>query len=314
MYTTTEYYTVGHDVATSSFGKDGTFDTYNPTAKKVSFFFGGVGDGRHFFQTMSVLAELEKENKIPHRRYHFTLNDIQKAALSRDLLVCMLVDDLSKLDPSSDEASMILNTIFYIFTSTMMPKYAYDHLNTVIDRALECLRNGGQPLTWLLLYKKDYPAYITALSRWKEEAPKMFSNAEIMFRVNMAMAKIIPRQFLPGRKPLKADLGLYDETAILIPSQDVLQRHDPALLKLLGNYSRGGSRDSASLRKHVEKHWHWNVGPDSHTNLLSLSTWSSGARSCFRSKRSESLAIMSRLLVLLSALELLTNFSLANSM
>lgn len=83
-----------------------------------------------------MVSEPESNGNSPLRKYHFTLNDIHKAAQARDIILCMLIDDLSKLSEGSVEALMILNTVFFIFISTMMPSYAYKQLNQTTDRAI----------------------------------------------------------------------------------------------------------------------------------------------------------------------------------
>jgi predicted transposase YbfD/YdcC len=260
MFVTTEYFNVGHDVASTLFGDDGIFERFSAKSKKVSFFFGGVGDARNAFQTLSVIAELEKARKIPHRQYHITLNDIHKAALARDLVICLLLEDLSKVDENSDDGLMILNTIFFIFISTMMPAYAFDHLNQTIDRALGSLKAGRQPLKWLYLHKKDLPDYLAALGYWRDTAPKVLTNRRIMTKVAVAMMQKLPGHLSdPARKPFKNEEQLYREVAVLFPPLEILKRHDPEMLKLAEKVSSTTKGDSKAFEKHIEEHWHWNV-------------------------------------------------------
>ncbi|KAE8445338.1 hypothetical protein EG329_013460 [Mollisiaceae sp. DMI_Dod_QoI] len=260
MLGASEYFTVGHDVVTSLFGDDGIFEKYSPQSKTVSFFFGGVGDARNMYQTISVINELELSGKLPRRRYHFTLNDIHKAALARDLIICILLDDLSKLDENSDESLMILNTIFFIFVSTMMPKYAFDHLNLIIDRAVRSLRLGHQPLGWLYLHETDIPSYLAALNHWKKEASNVLVNSRIMRRVSIAMARKLQSGFSdPTMRPSQTEELLYDEAALLLPSQKVMHRHDPIMLQLIEKHASRHDQNFEVFRQHVETYWHWNT-------------------------------------------------------
>jgi hypothetical protein len=91
MFSTTEYYSVGHDVVTSLYVND-TFEKFSPDSESISLFVGGVGDARNALQTITVLAQHEAHGTTPERRYHLTLNDIHKTALARDLIVCILLD------------------------------------------------------------------------------------------------------------------------------------------------------------------------------------------------------------------------------
>lgn len=58
MFTTTEYFTVGHDVVKSL--SDKNIEELNPGLERVSFFFGGVGDARNILQTFITISEMEK--------------------------------------------------------------------------------------------------------------------------------------------------------------------------------------------------------------------------------------------------------------
>ena len=131
MHTTTEYFTVGHDVVSSLFEPDVCAKYVGEPGKKfMSFFLAGLGDDRRLLQTLNVITESEKKSIVPKRTYHFTVNDIQKSALARDLIIWMLLDELSKLKSMPEQAALeILNTVFFIFLSTVMPSYAFAQLH-----------------------------------------------------------------------------------------------------------------------------------------------------------------------------------------
>ncbi|CZR68941.1 uncharacterized protein PAC_18842 [Phialocephala subalpina] len=229
MLESTEYFTVGHDVVTSLFNHVGMFDQYSSEAETVSFFLGGVGDARNVFQTLSLIAELEKSGKTSPRHYHFTLNDIHKTALARDLVICILLDDLSVLGEDSAEALMILNNLEHNLLrfhphhdAQVWPKYAFDQLNRTIDRALHLLRADNQPLPWLYVHEEDVPSYVGALSYWKEKAPNATTNAQVITRVCDAMKQKSPSH--PDRRSSLMEERLYDEAAVLLPSEDVMRQ------------------------------------------------------------------------------------------
>lgn len=136
-----ENFSVGHDTVTSLF-EPITIETFKPDLKEVSFFFGGVGDARNVLQTLIDIANQEKTKKVVQRSYRVTVNDIARCAIARNLIVWILLDDLSEANSESNEASMLLNTIFFIHISTMMPPYAFNQLNSTIDHALDALKKG----------------------------------------------------------------------------------------------------------------------------------------------------------------------------
>lgn len=155
--------------------------TKNPN---VSFFFGGIGDARHLYRTLIGIASHEKQPKATEKNYHFTLNDINKCALARDLINLTPLDDLSQLgNLSSDEAIEILTTVYFIFIGTMMPQAAFDLLHKTIDRALEALKTGQQLLSWVYLHQLDIKFYIEAFTLWKGPGLTVFTNAKVISEV-----------------------------------------------------------------------------------------------------------------------------------
>jgi hypothetical protein len=139
MFTTTEYFTVGHDIVTSIFEHD-HFQRFSPDAEQVSFFLGGVGDARTMLQTVAVISEAERLKGSPKRKYHFTVNDIAKSALARNLVVWMLLERVAAA-VDSDERQMVLNTVFFVYLSTMMPRYAFRDAG---GDNLESYRSSGE--------------------------------------------------------------------------------------------------------------------------------------------------------------------------
>jgi len=113
MFTTTDYFTVGHDIVTSPFEGD-MFQKFAPDATDISFFFGRVGDARNFLQTLAVISESERLKDVPKLKYHFTVNDISKSALVRKMVIWMLLDEVSNLG-GDDEREIFLNTVFSSF-------------------------------------------------------------------------------------------------------------------------------------------------------------------------------------------------------
>lgn len=141
---------------------DASIEKSNSKDEVISFFFGGIGDARHLYRTITHIAEFEMNGskQAPTRRYHFTIHDINKCAITRDLIILMLLEDLSRLDHYSDEALIILTTLYYTYISPMMPRYAFDQLHKTIDRALDCLKSGRQPIELIFLHNADFPRYI----------------------------------------------------------------------------------------------------------------------------------------------------------
>jgi len=173
MFTTTEYFTVGHDVVGSVF-EPNFFQAYSPDAKQVSFFLGGVGDARTMLQTVAVISEAERVKGSPKRKYHFTVNDIGNSGLARNIVVWGGLERVAAT-VDADERQLVLNTLFFVYLSTKMPRYAFEMLEEKISKAIEALEKGESPLKWLFLHKKDIPSYISALKHWLGEGKEIFT-------------------------------------------------------------------------------------------------------------------------------------------
>lgn len=249
--TTIEYFTVGHDTVTSIFEAD-MFQTFAPEAKEISFFLGGVGDARTVLQTVTVIMESEKSKKSPERKYHFTVNDISKSALARNVVVWMLLDELMNLD-GEDEREIVLNTVFFIYLSTMLPKYAFNMLEETISKAISALEKGESPLRWLFLHEKDVPSYLAALKYWLGEGEEVFTSSEVVDKVSMKMWSTDMRN--AGTK-YRNEKRLYIQSAVLFPSKRVLQLHDPDFLGMIEKYSNKPDQNAALFKKYVGEHWH----------------------------------------------------------
>jgi len=81
-------------------------------------------------QTVAVISEAERLKGSPKRRYHFTVNDIAKTALARNLVVWMLLERVAAT-VDTDERQLVLNT--------MMPRYTFEMLEETISEAIEAI-------------------------------------------------------------------------------------------------------------------------------------------------------------------------------
>ncbi|ESZ96903.1 hypothetical protein SBOR_2697 [Sclerotinia borealis F-4128] len=214
-----EYYTIGHDQPASLF--DLTINEHDPMAKVVSFLFGVIGDARHLIRTISGFAELEKKHRLKQKQYHLSMIDVNKYALTRDLIMFMLLEELSGLETNSEEAEEVLTTLFFVFIAVIIPRVAFDHLHRTIERALSALQSGLQPLIWMYLHEEDFHLYIQSLKSWKGKALTIFTIAAAVDELPAACKK---------------ENKLYKVTAILLPPERVLQKHDPQMLVLLKDH------------------------------------------------------------------------------
>ncbi|CAJ2513032.1 Uu.00g011510.m01.CDS01 [Anthostomella pinea] len=98
-----EYYPVGHDTAFPQYENR----VMNIPDERLSWLFAGIGDARH---------------SIPF--LHFTLLDLKPAALARDLLFFELLSDPTAQDTNSETMACVI----YVYSSQIMPQFAYDRM------------------------------------------------------------------------------------------------------------------------------------------------------------------------------------------
>ncbi|KAF7949019.1 hypothetical protein EAE96_008195 [Botrytis aclada] len=233
-----DYVPIGHDNAKSLF--DETLALEIPAGETISFFISGLGDARHFLASLISIAHEEAKGKIPKRRYHFTLNDINKHVLTRDLIIFSFLDKLSQVSVLQFFESLnMLNTIYFIYASCLMPKWISEQLQEVIAELLDCLRNGQQPLKWIYLYEADIPSYIEALENWVSggKVANMFTAKEVMESTIDTMENFIysnkKDEYWEHVGPYcKKERDLYCATGVLLPIVQAMRQHDPKLVNL----------------------------------------------------------------------------------
>jgi hypothetical protein len=109
-----------------------------PDDDHLAFFFGGIGDARHFYYTLALFAASEHRKKTT-RKIHFTLNDILPDVFARDLVFFILLDELSyeikrtTTDKSAQlEIDKRIAAVFYLYTCQLVPNFVNDELQRVI--------------------------------------------------------------------------------------------------------------------------------------------------------------------------------------
>jgi hypothetical protein len=246
---------------------DPMIERANPKGKRASFLFGGIGDSRHMLRTIIEIAKHEGASK---KLYHFTVNDINNYAITRDLIIWMLIRDLSETTEDSDEAALIANTLVFVYFGTMIPGRAFERLHQTIDEAFSALKAGKQPLKWAHLYKKDVPAYLRVLKMWKGRALKIYTNSEVIDRVteDMKTRRGADPDFV-YQVPLacKKEKLLYIHAAVFYPSPRFLELFDPEMQVLLEKFSGKPKANAERFKDHLRKHWRVN------TTLISPDWW-----------------------------------------
>lgn len=204
--------------------------TANPADSQISFFCGGIGDARHMFRTFLDIEHHEKSGKTSPKHYHFTIVDVNKYALARDLILFMLLQDLSVIgDASSDEAILILSTIFYVWAGKMIPHCTFEHLQQTISRALVALRPKQQPVKWGHLHKQDFSLYIQALNNWQGKAMNLYTNSAFISQVTDELRNTkasMPPGFSSTPESCRTEALLFTHAAFLSPPRRIMELDD----------------------------------------------------------------------------------------
>ncbi|KAK7681418.1 hypothetical protein QCA50_015510 [Cerrena zonata] len=174
------FFTIGHDIPMSivnDWGLDP--DPLLPSQlttdslPHLALLFGGVGDGRHAYGSIIGLHKtylsLGKRQKSSFR-VHLTLLDIQPTALARDLVILLLLNQLTDKPITELQRAEIMATAVYTFAGVLMPYYCYNRFQKVVQDLLQTLRDGKPSLPpWLHIVKSSIPGIVKSLNHWKSK-------------------------------------------------------------------------------------------------------------------------------------------------
>ncbi|KAF2646862.1 hypothetical protein P280DRAFT_465013 [Massarina eburnea CBS 473.64] len=236
---------------------------------QISLLLGGIGDARHFFQTLRIIYTLSFQ-QAPERNYHFTINDLKPEVLARDMIFFILIDQLAtalplgqkSMDPSTvptvPTVRQTLITLFYTYTGQVMPPTTFDHLQKTIQLAIDGL-NGKAPLPrWIRLNTRDAGPIVSALCSWRDEVPLSHAVPDFIEITKRIHAQKDMAFTTRGGRPmeervaehLKIECRDYSQSCLLLPPKYGM---DPELKKLL-DLPHSQSR-SSQLRTYIEENW-----------------------------------------------------------
>ncbi|EPE32773.1 TPR-like protein [Glarea lozoyensis ATCC 20868] len=282
MNTSLEFYHVGHDQAFNMYNsatdkmKEGKlFGTAfkqnkaiarnqefipDPKEELVSFFLAGVGDARNMFRTIIGISDTENTDK---KSYHFTINDINKSALARDIVVVMLVEELMGLEKGTDEYLEVLSTIYFVYVAVIIPQYALDKMQATISKALNALESRQQPSKLLHLYERHYAEYLKVLKSWQGEALTVLTTKEVfkLAKQQVSQMAMMIGDALDLPPKCKAERNLYLTSLVLQPPKRMLQKYDPIMLKELQDCANRPQTNTPRLkcRDYLLENWKVNT-------------------------------------------------------
>lgn len=136
--------------------------------------FGGIGDARNLHCTLLTIAGDNSQGKGKDRLFHFTLVDIKPAAIARDLLVFLLLEEVADFgsDMASIERHNLLPCLYYTYLAPVMPRGVYDVLQKRIRTLIDMLEGQRDLPSFLDVPELYRPRILRVLRQWKTEADK----------------------------------------------------------------------------------------------------------------------------------------------
>jgi hypothetical protein len=237
---------------------DADLDANTPRDKGISLLFAGIGDARNMYATLVMIAE--SESRAPSKRtFRITVNDIKPHVIARNLVIWLLLDELTKNEDSSLE---IINAVFFIFCTAIMPAGAYGWLQSTISKAIRALETGTGMPSWVKVPSSDHPLVLQVLESWKNKAPQLYSNSFFVTETLRAMHRSEPFSMDGYSVPeeCRGEVYCYWRTLALRPPRALMHKDELELEKLFRVCDTKKSSSAAStVQTYIEANWKQNV-------------------------------------------------------
>ncbi|PGH27060.1 hypothetical protein AJ80_01246 [Polytolypa hystricis UAMH7299] len=253
----------GRDIARTQYDDDSAVSSDD----QFSVFFAEIGDARHLYATLiGIAARCQKNAESNKKTYHLVINDVKPHALARDLIILHLLFQLSEVvDSISAKTVPILSTIYFVFASTILPRYAYDQIqNSIVvlldDILLEYRNSGDRLASCLLILPDELQAIINVLLSWRGPRYRHYTTEDVIALTAEDAVGCEDTVDILNRIPeCILEYELYHSTALLYPPSSFLHAHESQLNEILT--AHGNNVDSAipGVRNHLKRHWEVNV-------------------------------------------------------
>jgi hypothetical protein len=205
------------------------------------------------FQTIIEIAAHERSSKKKetHKDYHFTIVDIKSPAIARDLVVLMLLDELSELahDAAKAKASKVLMCLVYTYLSAIMPSSLHEVLQDKIGKAKNALEKNTLPQFIEIpdMYRADIICY---LDDWQRKVQQEFPITRLQPEVARTRQQYPEFVDLPPNGRSAQETAFEEQTGALILPAPYNNLLDPSLREAFDAFGSRGSQ--AAVRKAVK--------------------------------------------------------------
>lgn len=268
-----DYFSVGHDVPESQYSK--ALQKTTKDAEAISFLFCGIGDARNLFQTIAVYHQ---RGPKANQRIHFTILDHKPAVIARDLIIFALLDSLAQPGFSVQRMGSLskadrilfketLSTISYLYTTQVIPAYAWALLQKTIERILESFQKNEQPIPWVYVPTSVQQTICQSLTSWQQTPSGPYTtqrfrqltwlhNVQQIAGRGAMLGDSAPTEAFPE---LKLDHRVFKEFNIVLPEGVILEARDPELAKMIKEYRKGNKTVQDRISDHINSTWKTNM-------------------------------------------------------
>ncbi|CAN9204036.1 unnamed protein product [Alternaria alternata] len=260
-----DYFNIGNDEAMLLF--DHLLISNTSASETINYFFGGIGDARHLFQTIRMIWAIESES-INKGRVLDRWAEMKNSSSPCLLLLEEIADAVGTTAPDQvKKPPVALVTLSFLYAGYVMPAPNYEYLQQTISRALHVLAGDSTLPGFLFVYEYGRESIITALQQWQKATADAFPAHNLVSQVKAT----IQRWKEKGQKTDVAGMasdGCHEElqywivSGLLLPPDDEIPRTLRKLLKML---MRGQS--AMNLKHYIEQNWKPNVTLADMTNL-----------------------------------------------
>lgn len=261
---------MGHDQAETMFEPTGWPDVGSNS--DVSFLLCGSGDARHLFATLATmgLTELLAQKKGKKKNFgkaHFTLVDINAAAIARTLIMFDMVlqyalvrsQDLPRIEDA-------LTVMGYVYSSAFIPPFVASKLQEHIGAMIDRLEDGNDVLGFLYVPEETRAQVIHKLKQWSQPlgddyTPKKMRSAVLRnFKRSEQQRKMIYGDDSVDEKTQPGQQAYHDfrELGVVFANDVFVGRREPELPALLADFRSGRPEGKQKLEEHIDARWEMN--------------------------------------------------------